>query len=329
MGGIHESRQQLGLLADCLGTKGGELVVATAGVMRGTGVVDFGLTDQLVGDQSSERSVQRARPQPNLPVRELINEPHHGVPMAVAGGQRQQHLEARRRQRRQTTCRTHIRRIQSVTGMTIMDISGSSIRMGVIAMGKIVVVNNVTLDGVTQGPGRPDEDTRGGFEYGGWGIPYADQMQGEAMGKSMAQAILLGRRTYEDFYGYWPKQTDNPYTEVLNQTPKYVASTTAAEPLPWQNSTLLSGDLTAEVAALRDRTDGAIAVLGSGELVRWLAEQDLVDEYLMLIHPLVLGSGTRLFAEKGPRRELRLTDSVVTTTGVVIATYDARVAGAG
>jgi dihydrofolate reductase len=198
--------------------------------------------------------------------------------------------------------------------------------MGVIAMGKIVVVNNVTLDGVTQGPGRPDEDTRGGFEYGGWGIPYADQMQGEAMGKSMAQArgILLGRRTYEDFYGYWPKQTDNPYTEVLNQTPKYVASTTAAEPLPWQNSTLLSGDLAAKVSALRDRTDGVIAVLGSGELVRWLAEQELIDEYLMLIHPLVLGSGTRLFPEKGPRRPLRLTDAVVTTTGVVIATYDAR-----
>jgi dihydrofolate reductase len=200
--------------------------------------------------------------------------------------------------------------------------------MGVIEMGKIVVVNNVTLDGVTQGLGRPDEDTRGGFEHGGWGIPYADQLQAETMAKSMAQtrAILLGRRTYEDFYGYWPKQADNPYTEVLNQTPKYVASTTAAEPLPWQNSTLLSGDLAAEVTALRDRTDGAIAVLGSGQLVRWLAEQDLVDQYLLLIHPLVLGSGTRLFPDKGQRRALRLTDAVVTTTGVVIATYEARAA---
>jgi dihydrofolate reductase len=193
-------------------------------------------------------------------------------------------------------------------------------------MGKIVVVNSVTLDGVTQSPGRPDEDPRGGFEHGGWAIPYADQMQGEAMGKSMAQSrgILLGRRTYEDFYGYWPKQTDNPYTEVLNQAPKYIASTTATEPLAWQNSTLLSGDLVAEVTALRDRTDGAIAVLGSGELVRWLAEHDLVDEYLILIHPLLLGSGTRLFAENGPRRVLRLTDTVITTTGVLIATYDAR-----
>ena len=193
-------------------------------------------------------------------------------------------------------------------------------------MGKIVVVNNVTLDGVTQGLGRPDEDTRGGFEHGGWGILYADQVQGETMGKSMAQTrgILLGRRTYEDFYGFWPKQTDNPYTEVLNQTPKYLASTTATEPLPWQNSTLLSGDLATEVTALRDRTDGAIAVLGSGELVRWLAVQDLVDEYVMLIHPLVLGSGTRLFAANGPRRALRLTDAVITTTGVMIATYNAR-----
>jgi dihydrofolate reductase len=197
-------------------------------------------------------------------------------------------------------------------------------------MGKIVVVNNVTLDGVTQGLGRPNEDIRGGFEHGGWGIPYADQVQGEAMGKSMAQTrgILLGRRTYEDFYGYWPKQTDNPYTEVLNQTPKYVVSTTATEPLAWQNSTLLSGDLASEVTALRDRTDGAIAVLGSGELVRSLAERDLVDEYVMLIHPLLLGSGTRLFADRGPRRPLRLAEAVVTTTGVVIATYDARGAGA-
>jgi dihydrofolate reductase len=194
-------------------------------------------------------------------------------------------------------------------------------------MGKITVVNNITLDGVTQGPGRPDEDTRGGFQHGGWGIPYGDQVLGEAMGKSMAQSrgILLGRRTYEDFYGYWPNQTDNPYTEVLNQAPKYIASTTATEPLPWQNSTLLSGDLAAEVIALRDRTDGAIAVLGSGKLVRWLVEQDLVDEYVMLIYPLVLGSGTRLFAENGPRRELKLTDAVFTTTGVVIATYAARV----
>ena len=193
-------------------------------------------------------------------------------------------------------------------------------------MGKIVVVNSLTLDGVTQSPGRPDEDTRGGFEHGGWASAYADQAQGEAMGKSMAQSrgILLGRRTYEDFYSYWPKQTDNPYTEVLNQAPKYVVSRTAAEPLPWQNSTLLSGDLVAEVTALRDRTDGAIAVLGSGELVRWLTEQDLVDEYLILIHPLLLGGGTRLFAEVAPRRALTLTDTVITPTGVVIATYNAR-----
>ena len=99
-----------------------------------------------------------------------------------------------------------------------------------------------------------------------------------------ARGILLGRHTYQDLYGHWPKQADNPYTEVLNQTPKYVASTTATEPLPWQNCTLLSGDLDAEVTALRDRTDGVIAVLGSGQLVRWLTGHDLVDEFLILIH---------------------------------------------
>lgn len=124
MGGIHESRQQLGLLADGLCTKWGELVVTTACVMRGTRVTDLRLTHQLVGDQSGQRPVERARPQPNLPVGELINEPHDGVPVAAAGRQREQHLEAGRRQRRRTTCRTHTRRIQSVSGMTIVDISG-------------------------------------------------------------------------------------------------------------------------------------------------------------------------------------------------------------
>jgi dihydrofolate reductase len=176
-----------------------------------------------------------------------------------------------------------------------------------------------TLDGVSQGPGRAGEETRGGFEHGGWGVPYGDAVQGEAMAKSMADsvAILLGHRTYLDFYGYWPHQTDNPYTEVLNQTPKYVVSRSATEPLPWQNSFLLGPD----------PADGGVAVLGSGELVRWLIEQDLVDRFALLIHPLVLGQGRRLFAEDGPRRELRLTDSVTTSTGVIIAGYDARSTG--
>ena len=188
-------------------------------------------------------------------------------------------------------------------------------------MGTVVVVNNLTLDGVTQEPGRPDEDARGGFDQGGWATPYADAVLGEAMGRDMArtEALLLGRRTYEDLYGFWPHQ-DDPFAEVLTSTPKYVASRTLTDPLPWQNSVLLRGDVARAVTELRSSTRGALVVLGSGELVRFLARHDLVDEYVVLIHPLLLGRGRRLF-EDGPGRELSLAGTTVTTTGVIIATY--------
>jgi dihydrofolate reductase len=190
-------------------------------------------------------------------------------------------------------------------------------------MGKLVVINHVTLDGVMQAPGRPDEDTRGGFERGGWAVPNNDEVMGEVMGKGMAQGgpLLLGRRTYEDFYDFWPKQTDNPYTDVLNRVQKYVASTTLAEPLPWSNSTLLRGDVGQAVTELKDQSDQDIGVLGSGELIRSLRAHDLVDEYLLMIHPLVLGTGRRLFPDGGPSGALRLVDSVTTTKGVLIGTY--------
>ena len=190
-------------------------------------------------------------------------------------------------------------------------------------MSKIVVINNLTLDGVTQAPGAPDEDPRDGFEHGGWAVPYSD----DAMGRLMAQgtgedgALLLGRRTYERFAGFWPRQPDNPFTPVLNRTQKYVVSTTLAEPLPWQNSTLLKGDAMAAVAELRERPGGTLVVLGSGELVGSLRRHGLVDEYVLLIHPLVLGSGRRLFPDDGTVSTLRLVDTVPTSTGVVIATY--------
>jgi dihydrofolate reductase len=190
-------------------------------------------------------------------------------------------------------------------------------------MGRIVVTNNVSLDGVMQAPGGVEEDVRGGFEHGGWAVPYADAVLGAEMAKGMAQSgvLLLGRRTYEHFYSYWPHQTDgNPYTEKLNKTEKYVASTTLREPLPWQNSTLLTGDVATAVAELKGRVDGAIAVLGSGQLVRTLQQHDLIDEYVLLIHPLVLGSGRRLFDDP-PYAKLDLAGSVVTGTGVIIATY--------
>jgi len=191
-------------------------------------------------------------------------------------------------------------------------------------MRKIVVIENLTLDGVMQAPGRPDEDIRGGFKHGGWALPYNDAVMGREMGKGMGQTeLLFGRRTYEDFYSVWPQQPQpNPFTEVLNNTHKYVASTTLSEPLPWMNSTLLVGDAVAAVAKLKAQRGKDIGILGSGELVQSLMRHALVDEYTLLIHPLVLASGRRLFPDDGSAfAKLRLTHSVTTTTGVVIATY--------
>jgi dihydrofolate reductase len=191
-------------------------------------------------------------------------------------------------------------------------------------MSKIVVFELVTLDGVMQAPGRPGEDGRGGFEHGGWAAPYADPVMGKAAGESMAStgALLFGRRTYQDFYSVWPKRTDgNPFTDVLNNTQKYVASTTLREPLPWINSTLLKGDAADAVASLRKKPGKNIVVLGSGKLVQSLMMHDLVDEYVLQVHPLVLGSGRRLFNSGDTLAGLELADTKTTTTGVIIATY--------
>ena len=190
-------------------------------------------------------------------------------------------------------------------------------------MSKVVVNMNLTLDGVMQAPRRPDEDPRGGFEHGGWALPYFDPVMGKAAAEGMAKmpALLFGRRTYEDFYAVWPKRTDNPFTAFLNNVQKYVASTTLAEPLPWSNSTLLTGDAAAAVATLKEQPDKDLIIFGSGELVQSLMRRNLVDEYVLQIHPLVLGSGRRLFPDGSPFAALRLVDTKTTTTGVVIATY--------
>jgi dihydrofolate reductase len=190
-------------------------------------------------------------------------------------------------------------------------------------MRRITVFNSLTLDGVMQAPGRADEDSRGGFAHGGWAAPLSDEVMGRVAAEGMAGpgALLLGRRTYEDFHGFWPNQTDNPFTEVLDNTRKYVASTTLREPLPWRNSTLLGGDAAEAVARLKEQPGEDLTVLGSGELVQALRRRHLVDRYVLLIHPLVLGSGRRLFPDGGPAATLRLIDSVTTTTGVIIATY--------
>jgi dihydrofolate reductase len=190
-------------------------------------------------------------------------------------------------------------------------------------MRKLTVSEFVSLDGVMQAPGGADEDTEGGFRDGGWQMGYFDDVAGERIGASMAQtgAFLLGRRTYEIFASYWPTQSDDdPFAKILNGLPKYVASTTLGEPLAWQNSTLLQGDVAKAVAELKEGEGGNIVVLGSGGLVQTLYENDLVDEYSLMIHPIVLGSGKKLFREV-PRKSLKLADSLTTSTGVVMATY--------
>jgi dihydrofolate reductase len=190
-------------------------------------------------------------------------------------------------------------------------------------MSALVVIEHLTLDGVMQAPARPDEDMRGGFEHGGWAQARNDPAMGEAMGAHMPPGwnLLLGRRTYEDLYGFWPKQTEpNPFTEVLNTVQKYVASTTLAEPLAWTNSTLLKGDAAPAVAKLKAQGKDFV-VFGSGELVRALAQRSLVDTYLLMIHPLVLGTGVRLFTDASAPAPLELAESVTTKTGVIVATY--------
>ncbi|MGB8360655.1 MAG: dihydrofolate reductase family protein [Acidimicrobiia bacterium] len=189
----------------------------------------------------------------------------------------------------------------------------------------ITVLNHMSLDGVMQAPGRPDEDTRGGFTHGGWAQAFQDEVMGRFLGERMGRgsgALLFGRRTYEDLLSHWNAQPDSPFAPVLNNTPKYVASRTLTEPLPWPNSTLLSGDAVDAVAAMRQQNpETSLGIMGSRILIHALMRRDLIDEWLLLIYPIVLGSGARLFDGGLPPTRLTLSDSLITTTGVVIATY--------
>jgi len=189
-------------------------------------------------------------------------------------------------------------------------------------MGRLIAFDSVTLDGVMQAPGGTDEDTRGGFTQGGWAPPYFDEVmfQFSTGGQVAETAMLFGRRTYEQFYSYWPQQSDNPYSEILNLSRKYVVSRKLQEPLPWENSHLLTGDPVESVAAIKLNEGMDMTMLGSGVLLRSLLPVGLVDELILLIHPLVLGSGHKLFPN-GDRLEMDLVDTVTTTTGVIIATY--------
>ncbi|MFD4376749.1 dihydrofolate reductase family protein [Streptomyces sp. NPDC058486] len=192
-------------------------------------------------------------------------------------------------------------------------------------MATLSLTQFLTLDGVYQAPGGPDEDPSGGFEHGGWSVPFGDEDFGRRIDQIFARptAFLLGRRTYDIFAGYWPKVTDpaDPVASKLNALPKYVATTTL-DSAEWDGTTLLRGDVVAEVAALKESLDGEIQMHGSGGLARTLLAQDLIDTLHLHVFPVVLGSGYRLFAEGARPTAFRLAESSVTSTGVALHTYE-------
>jgi dihydrofolate reductase len=192
-------------------------------------------------------------------------------------------------------------------------------------MRKVIVDEWMSLDGVVQAPGAPDEDRSGGFEHGGWHLRYFDEVSQNWVvdGLTSAGGYLLGRGTYESFAAHWPNASEEEQVvaEPLNTRPKYVASTTLTEPLEWQNSSLLQGDVAEAVAALKQEEGDDLHVIGSPKLAQTLFEHDLVDELRVMIDPLVLGGGKRLFRDDGARRPLRLVEHEVTTTGAILVTY--------
>jgi dihydrofolate reductase len=189
--------------------------------------------------------------------------------------------------------------------------------------GKVVVANWVTLDGVMQAPGRADEDTRDGFTHGGWAMPYSDPVVTAKMGERMSAEFewLLGRRSYEDLLESWNAR-GGPFRDALNATRKHVVSGNPATTLRWPNSELLHGDVPAEVAALKRRSDANLVIMGSGVLIDSLATAGVIDEYVLMIAPVVLGEGRRLFGP-GVRQSLRLLDCTPASTGAVVVTYSA------
>jgi dihydrofolate reductase len=190
-------------------------------------------------------------------------------------------------------------------------------------MRKLTIIDFLSLDGVMQAPGQPEEDTEGGFKHGGWAIPYHDEGLAESVAESMSatDSYLFGRKTYENFAAYWPNAPrEIPFTDHLNNTAKYVVSKTLKNP-EWQNSTVINGDVVEEVRKLKDQPGKSIAVLGSGELVQTLIRNDLVDEYFLTVYPIVLGGGKRLFREFEEIKPLELVDSKTSSTGGVLLTY--------
>jgi len=189
---------------------------------------------------------------------------------------------------------------------------------------KLTTNTNVSVDGVMQGLGGPEEDRRGGFKRGGWAMPHFDSETAALIGQvyQRADAFLFGRRTYEVFAGSWGAMadSDDPIAVALNTRPKYVASTTLTDP-QWADTTVLSGDVAAAVSELKAKPGGELQVVGSLSLVRLLLDNDLVDELTLLTYPVVVGQGTRLFPDSGPDLALELVESRATTSGVTIQVY--------
>lgn len=190
-------------------------------------------------------------------------------------------------------------------------------------MGKVIVANWVTLDGVMQGPGRPDEDTRDEFVRGGWAQGYADPLMAAKMNELMAgnYAWLFGRRTYQDLLKSWNRQ-GGPFKDALNNTQKYVASSRPAMVLKWPNSTLLHGNVPAAVSALKQTSDTNLMIMGSSVLIEALMSAGLIEQYLLMTVPLVLGSGRRLFPNRSEPTRLRLRDYTPTASGAMITLYE-------
>jgi dihydrofolate reductase len=188
---------------------------------------------------------------------------------------------------------------------------------------KVIMINHLTLDGVVQAPGRSDEDLRGDFAYGGWAQPGNDEVMAKVM---MAQfpegaALLFGRRTYEQLSGYWPTQPDSPFSTMLENIPKFVVTRTLSTAPVWESSTTLITDPAAQISSLKDEGT-SLVIFGSAELTQALTDAGLVDRYVVMIHPVLVGSGLRLFPDSGPYRRLALVDSTITTTGVLIGIYE-------
>jgi dihydrofolate reductase len=192
-------------------------------------------------------------------------------------------------------------------------------------MRKVIVQEFLALDGTAQAPGGPEEDTSGGFQHGGWQMQYLEDagMNWVRQGIQDAGAFLLGRRTYEIFAGYWPSDPGAPpdIAEHLNTKPKHVASTTLTNPLEWQNSSVLEGEVPGAVAALKEEDGGDLLVIGSTVFVQSLLQHGLVDEFRLVTDPLLVGGGKRIFPDDGELRPLRLVEHEVTSTGATIATY--------